>query len=77
VLFACHAFESVNVSAALADCYANLTLVYNEYCSLLYFVNNAVFYASATYAFKQGNVSHFVAGNFYAGCHLFPPFYYS
>jgi hypothetical protein len=61
----------VNVSAAFAYGNTHLTLIDNEYCSLLYFINNAVFYAGAAYAFKQCDVSHFVACDFYAGCQFF------
>src|SRR5208283_606186 len=77
VFFARHSLESMDVSAAFSYGNTHLTLVNDEYCSLLYFVNYTVFYAGAAYAFKQCNVTHFVASDFYAGCQFFSSIFYS
>src|SRR5208337_1266915 len=77
VFFARHSLESVDVSAAFSYGNAHLALVDDEYCSFLFFVNYAVFHAGAAYAFKQRYVTHFVAGDFYAGCQFFSSIFYS
>jgi hypothetical protein len=61
----------MDVSSALADGYAHLSLIDDEDCAFLFFVDDAVFHAGAAYAFKESDVSHFVAGNFYACCQFF------
>jgi hypothetical protein len=71
VFFACHSFKRVNVSAASSYGNAHLALIDDEYCSFLLFIDYAVFHAGAAYAFKQSNVTHFVAGDFYASCQFF------
>ena len=77
VLFPSHSLKSVDVSAAFSYGNAHLALVDDEYCPLLYFVNNTVFHAGAANVFKQSYVTHFVAGDFYAGCQFFSSIYFS
>jgi hypothetical protein len=55
---------------------AHLALVDDEDCAFLFFVDYAVFHAGAAYAFKESNVSHFVAGDFYASCQFFSSIFY-
>jgi hypothetical protein len=76
VFFTRHTLEGMDVASALADCYADLTLVYYENCTFLFFVNYTIFHASAADAFKECNVSHFVAGDFYASCDFFSSLIY-
>src|SRR3989337_4240582 len=63
----------MDVSSALPDCNAHLSLVHDENCASLLLVDYAVFNSSAAYVLKQSDITHLVARDFYAGCHSLPP----
>src|SRR5512139_2227447 len=65
----------MNVPSPSPNCHANLSGVNNENHAPQLLVNYAVFHASTTYTFKQGNIPHLVSRDLNARCHSAPPYY--